>query len=256
MRFLSLLTIVLSMWMPVAAQEFATDSLALNLSTPAVDESTKFSAKQLIAPAALIALGTIGALDVHNGVNKGVADWFDDSSKPTHADDYLRFAPSILYLGLGSIPGVPCRHNFRDRFLVAATSHLAMAAMGYGLKLCVTEQRPDGSGNHSFPSGHTAFAFTGAELMRIECGNGCGAAGYAIATTVAIMRLYNQKHWLHDVLMGAGIGVLSAHIGYWLLPFEKKLLKISDKPTKPVVAALPTYDWQSRAPGVAVVAVF
>ena len=48
---------------------------------------------------------------------------------------------------------------------------------------------------NSFPSGHTANAFCGAELMRIEYGNWVGLAGYAVAVTTGVMRMYNERHW-------------------------------------------------------------
>ena len=42
-------------------------------------------------------------------------------------------------------------------------------------------------------------------------------AGYAVATTVAIMRIYNNRHWLGDVCAGAGLGILSVTLVYWTL---------------------------------------
>lgn len=53
-------------------------------------------------------------------------------------------------------------------------------------------------------SGHTATVFIGAELVRIEYGGWYGAGAYTIATGVAFMRMYNGRHWLHDVVAGAG----------------------------------------------------
>lgn len=73
--------------------------------------------------------------------------------------------------------------------------------------------------------------FTGAELMRIEYGNGIGLASYAVAVTVGALRIYNDRHWITDVFGGAAIGILSARIGYWLLPFERKLFGLDKKKT-------------------------
>lgn len=44
-------------------------------------------------------------------------------------------------------------------------------------------------------------------------------AGYAVAAGVGAMRVYNNKHWCSDILAGAGIGILSASIMYWLAPY-------------------------------------
>lgn len=41
-------------------------------------------------------------------------------------------------------------------------------------------------------------------------------AGYTIATATAYSRLLNNRHWISDVLAGAGIGILSTELGYWI----------------------------------------
>ena len=37
---------------------------------------------------------------------------------------------------------------------------------------------------------------------------------YTIATSVAALRMINDKHWQSDVVAGAGFGILSAHLAY------------------------------------------
>ena len=218
----------------------------------------RFSYNKLIAPGVLMGLGLLDAIDEKNGVNKAVRDCMTDwrGSHKTHVDDYLRFLPSASYLALGFIPGIKARHNTRDRLLAATTAHASMLVLGYGFKTIIKEQRPDMSNRKSFPSGHVALAFTGAELMRMEYGTAYGIGGYIAASTVAFLRLYNEKHWLNDVLMGAGIGILSARIGYWLLPVERKLLKINDKQNKTTVAVMPSYNPQYQSVGMSLVAQF
>ena len=39
-------------------------------------------------------------------------------------------------------------------------------------------------------------------------------AGYSIATLTGAMRMLNNRHWISDVLVGAGIGVMSVDLGY------------------------------------------
>lgn len=218
----------------------------------------KFNSKQLIVPGIFMVSSLVGAIDYNNSLNRSVNDAFTDLSngKTCKIDDYLRFLPSASHLILGSI-GVKSKHNFKERLLISATSHAAMLIMGYGSKYIIKEQRPDFSNNHSFPSGHVALAFTGAELLRQEYGTIYGIAGYAVATSVAILRLYNNKHWFNDVLMGAGIGILSARIGHWLLPLECKLFKINNKSSKTsTVAITPAYNAAEKTLGVSVFAVF
>lgn len=220
--------------------------------------SEKFNYKQLIVPGLFMVSGLVGAIDYNNDLNRSVNDAFTDLSEGNKCklDEYLRFLPSASHLLLGTV-GVKSKHNFKERLLISATSHAAMLILGYGTKFIVKEQRPDMSNNHSFPSGHVALAFTGAELLRSEYGTTYGIAGYAVATTVAFLRLYNNKHWFNDILMGAGIGILSAKIGNWMLPINRKLFKINDKHNRcSTVAITPNYSMVDRALGVSVYAVF
>lgn len=88
-------------------------------------------------------------------------------------------------------------------------------------------QRPDGSAFNSFPSGHTATAFVGAEVLRREYWHvspWIGITGYAVAAGTGFLRMYNNRHWLTDVLAGAGIGILSVEIAYWLYPTLSKAI--------------------------------
>lgn len=220
--------------------------------------SDKFNYKQLIVPSVFMVSGIVGAIDHDNNLNKSVNDAFTGLSngRTCKIDDYLRFLPSTSHLLLGSV-GVKSKHNFKERFLISATSHATMLILGYGSKYLIKEQRPDLSNNHSFPSGHVALAYTGAELLRSEYGTAYGIAGYAVATSVAFLRLYNNKHWFNDVLMGAGIGILSARIGHWLLPLECKILKINKKDTQSsTIAITPTYNMVDKALGVSLYAIF
>lgn len=79
-----------------------------------------------------------------------------------------------------------------------------------GLKFAVNEKRPNG-GSHSFPSGHTSFAFTGAEFIRKEYGWKWGIPAYLLAGYVGYSRVESNAHYTHDVLAGALIGILSNH---------------------------------------------
>ena len=259
-----LLLIFLTM-LPIQALCAVTGLDPIEISSREIDISSvndtlceKFNSKQLIVPGIFMVSGLVGAIDYNNGLNRSVNDAFNELSngKTCKIDDYLRFLPSASHLVLGSI-GVKSKHNFKERLLISATSHAAMLIMGYGSKFIIKEQRPDLSNNHSFPSGHVALAFTGAELLRQEYGTIYGIAGYTVASTVAFLRLYNNKHWFNDVVIGAGIGILSARIGYWLLPFERKFFKINNKNSKSsTIAITPAYNVAEKALSVSVYAVF
>lgn len=99
----------------------------------------------------------------------------------------------------------------------------------------------------------------GAELVRMEYKDSSplyGIGAYTIACGVAFLRLYNERHWCNDVLAGAGIGILSARIGYWLLPFEKKLFGLDKKKSRVNLAASPYYNHFSKEYGGMIVVRF
>ena len=142
--------------------------------------------------------------------------------RDTDIDDVLQYLPLAAHMGLGAL--LPARHELRDRVLLSMNASASMMALVYSTKHIVRIPRPDNGRRNSFPSGHTAMAFMGAELVRAEYGNGYGAAAYAVAATTGFLRMYNDRHWLSDVLTGAAAGVLSARVAYWLLPLERRLL--------------------------------
>ena len=78
------------------------------------------------------------------------------------------------------------------------------------LKALVHERRPDGSGNDSFPSGHTAIAFAAARFFDKRYATEASPYLYAAAGLTAIARVKADKHYAKDVLAGAGLGYVSA----------------------------------------------
>ena len=87
--------------------------------------------------------------------------------------------------------------------------------------------RPDGSDFLSFPSGHTATAFTSACLLYKEYGpksSWIGVAAFLPAFITGLSRQLNNRHWLSDVVGGAVIGILMVEVGYCLsgLLFKEK----------------------------------
>lgn len=146
-------------------------------------------------------------------------------------DDYLQYGMPVLTYGLDFIPGIDSRHNHRDRALVMATSMIFMQSVVVILKSTTSVARP-GNGNHnSFPSGHTANAMLSAHILYKEYKDvtpWIGICGYLMATTTGIFRMLNYAHWQSDVVAGAGIGLLSAEIGYMMLPVWHSILGIKD----------------------------
>lgn len=133
-------------------------------------------------------------------------------------DNVLEYVPTAAVFGL-KLLGVPAESSWKRRLTVSVVSFGINAAVTYSLKHTIHEMRPDGTDNHSFPSGHTAVAFCGATTLMHEyrkVSPWIGVAGYAVATTVAVDRVRRNRHHWGDVVAGAAIGVASAEAGYWI----------------------------------------
>jgi hypothetical protein len=146
-------------------------------------------------------------------------------------DDYLQYAPAVVAFGLDFMQGVDSRHNLRDRMLLFATSYVITGAVVNSMKGTISVWRPDRSADNAFPSGHTAVAFTGAHLLYKEYKDlspWIGVGGYAAATATGVLRVVNRRHWVSDVVMGAGIGILSVEAACLMLPVWHRLLGIGN----------------------------
>jgi PAP2 superfamily len=195
--------------------------------------------KSLIIPAGLIAYGFIalendGLKNLDNNTKLEIRE--DHPTFVSKLDNYLQYSPALAVYGLNAL-GIKGKNNFRDRTMIYAMSNVISAAFVLPLKKITKIQRPDGSGFNSFPSGHTATAFAAAEFLRMEYKDVSpwyGIAGYAAATTTGVLRLYNNKHWVSDVVAGAGFGILSTKLAYLIYPsIKRKFFK--DKPMNTMV---------------------
>lgn len=232
--------IVALLLMAVHCRGYAHNESVDTISTPQSQHFYRFRPNQLIAPGALLAAGITGVY-AFDGFRNSIRHRFNGKScgHGTLADNYIQYAPAAVYLGLGFIPGVKHRSDWRERLMAGVTAYAVMTVVNNVMKVSFREPRPDSGARNSFPSGHSATAFTGAELMRIEYGNWVGLAGYAAAATVGALRIYNDRHWINDVLGGAAIGIISARIGYWLVPLERRLFRLDKKKDIAGAALLP-----------------
>lgn len=196
-------------------------------------ENLKFKCKQLIIPTVLIGYGLIGLesddlKDLNLGIRNEVAEDIDDKIT---IDDFSQYAPIVAVYAL-NIAGIKGKNNLRERTIILGTSYLLMSGTVMGLKSLTKIERPDGSGFNSFPSGHTATAFAGAEFLWQEYKDVSvwyGISGYVVATGTGFFRIYNNKHWFTDVAAGAGIGILSTKVAYWIFPYLDKHIFKSKK---------------------------
>ncbi len=137
----------------------------------------------------------------------------------TGIDDYTQYFGPAMTVGL-KLGGYEGRSDWPRLLASAGMSYGIMAALVNGIKYTAKEMRPDGSTANSWPSGHTATSFVGATLLHKEYGltrsPWFSVAGYGVATATGVMRVLNNRHWVSDVMSGAGIGILSTELGYAL----------------------------------------
>lgn len=176
----------------------------------------------------------------------------DNPGFSTKIDNYLEYSPALAVYAL-NLAGIHGAHNFRDRTMILGISALLMTSTVGILKNSTHILRPDGSTYNSFPSGHTATAFMGAQFMWQEYKDVSpwyGVAGYAAATATGVLRLYNNRHWVSDVVTGAGIGILSTKAAYWIYP---KLQRLFIPKSAMNAMILPTYNAEWKTAGISLV---
>jgi len=179
-----------------------------------------------IAPVALIGAGLLTYRDNGFFNRQDVRDWSQEhfAGFNTNFDDLSRFLPALAVYGL-NIGGVPGRHTVGRATLSFAVGSAVYLPVVFLLKQTTNVLRPDGSSANSFPSGHTAAAFSSAVFLEEEYGYRnrlYPVAGYAVASITGMLRILNDRHWISDVLVGAGIGMLGTRVGYAIVDHFKK----------------------------------
>ncbi|MEO5683943.1 MAG: phosphatase PAP2 family protein [Chitinophagaceae bacterium] len=221
----------------------AADTVRLSINWDNPQQKRVFPHRSFILPAAMVAYGvvTLNSNQLRSLNEKVKEEVYTERSNKDkiHIDNVLLYAPAAAVYGLNAM-GIKGKNNFRDRTMLYAMSQLIQSAVVFPVKKLVAENRPDESNRLSFPSGHTACAFASAEFMRQEYKDVSpwyGVAGYAAAASTGFLRMYNNKHWLSDVVAGAGIGIMSTRLSYWIYPLIKRKL-FKDKAVSTVVMPL------------------
>lgn len=142
-----------------------------------------------------------------------------DENWKSKIDDYSQLSPYVVIAGMKAL-GYQGRSSW-DRLMTSALlSNGVMALIVNATKYSVKEMRPDNSTANSFPSGHTSTAFTAATILHKEYGltrsPWFSVGGYTVAIGTGFMRVLNNRHWISDVIAGAGVGLISTEVGYFL----------------------------------------
>jgi membrane-associated phospholipid phosphatase len=204
------------------------DALALtsldSIPTENVKKERYFRPAAIIVPTTFLVYGClkpvisgIENLDtrIWENINNNHPDFY------TTADDYLQWAPSASVYLMDAFK-VKTKHSFKEHLLIDAGSIIITGGAGYVMRKIsgnIDEYNTHGTW---FPSGHTANAFRGAEIVFQELKDRnrvLSYSGYLVATAVGVLRIYNKQHLLSEVLAGAGLGMLSTKLTY--LVFDK-----------------------------------
>jgi len=139
----------------------------------------------------------------------------------TPIDDYLLFVP-IVQMYAADAFGMKAKNHWFDQTKYLIISNVVSTGSSELLKATITKTRPDGD-PYSFPSGHSTIAFTNAAVLQNEfqeTSTVYAYSGYAFAATTGVFRMLNNKHYVSDVLVGAGIGILVTQLVYHFEPLK------------------------------------
>lgn len=196
-----------------------TDSLTIDL-----PQKPRSFLKQSVVPLTLIGTGVIinyssGTFGKEN-IQDGVMDAFPDFH--TNADDFLLFVPALT-MYTADLFRVESQNDPFTQTKYLLISGIATNMVTYGLKYLTNETRPNGEDDLSFPSGHTANAFVMATVLFHEFKATkpvLAYSGFLFASATGALRVMNNEHWVSDVLVGAGIGIIITDLVYRFEPLK------------------------------------
>ena len=200
---------------------------AQNNDSTALYKPHKFELKFAHLPSLLIISGISASGNEEEGFKKEIVEERNKrfSTFGTHIDNYLQFSPIAIAYGLDAL-GYKSKTDIKNRTAILLKGEVLMTGVVFALKKITHQLRPDKSGYNSFPSGHTAQAFAAATFLSEEYKKKfkwMPYAAYGLASSVAVLRMANNKHYISDVLVGAGLGILLMKLSY--LTHQQKLNK-------------------------------
>lgn len=134
-------------------------------------------------------------------------------------EDYGLALSPLAATWVMKVCGVKSRSTTRRMLTANGLAVGLTIGLSQTLRWSVTEERPDGSNTNSFPSMHASLAYMSATLLCREYGHispWITIGGYTAATGTQMLRVKHNAHWMNDIFMGAGIGIVSTHLAYFL----------------------------------------
>ncbi|MCF8319689.1 MAG: phosphatase PAP2 family protein [Flavobacterium sp.] len=195
-------------------------------SIPFLIKEDKLSFKQFVFPAVLISGGLLMKntpmnTNLQNEFRKILGEDFHNK-----VDNYIQYEALLQIYG-GRYLGLKPKNDALRQTINIVVSNAIMGGIVTSMKFSFKELRPDGTDELSFPSGHTATAFTNASILFYEYKDAniwYASSGYLFAAATGFLRIANNKHYTSDVLAGAGIGTaVGLAVSYWS-PFKSLTL--------------------------------
>lgn len=145
------------------------------------------------------------------------------------AGDGVRVALPVLAGGMSLLRGD------EDGLVQFAKSFVVSSGLAFGIKKATNFERPDGTGDDAFPSGHTTNAFSAASYLDHRYGWKYGLPAYMAAGFVGYSRLEADEHDFKDVATGALLSWTVSHLFVTPLPItasgevgpDRALLRVS-----------------------------
>ena len=209
----------------VSPEAFAQREISQPHSAPRDSTLWVIKAGDVIPPVTLALAGLVAQGRISRHFKQDVRSKYPNFH--SKADEFLPYAPGVISLGLASA-GVKGKHKLGDQVILALLSNIIAQGVTQSLKRVIKYPRPDQSDYYSFPSGHTTTAFANATILHEEYGQRSvlySIGGYGTATAVGGLRILNNKHWLADVLMGAGVGIGATKALYISYPWLQKTVR-------------------------------
>ena len=197
-----------------------------------------FNLKKTIVPISLMTSGIVFDANGRESLKNEVVEERNEHlfGFTNHFDDYAQFTPFFALYGF-ELAGMKPRTDWKNRSAILLKAQFVNLGLVYVLKTTLKKTRPDGTA-FSFPSGHTANAFAGATMLAIEYGENhrwVPYISYAFASGIGVMRMANNKHYISDVLFGAGLGILSVKAAYWTHQYRWNKQKSESDPFAGVI---------------------
>lgn len=197
-----------------------TDSLRSN-------KPLRFTPVQLVVPVGAMAAGTALIFTEKKPANINTGKHLGFGS---YAEDYIQYSP-LMANTIFDLAGMKSRTDRVNKLAIGIKTGLIVLGSVSALKYTTHRWRPDGSNHLSYPSGHTATAFAGATALSTEYRDNypwVPYAAYTVAGGVGALRVIHNKHYLSDVIVGAGLGILSSKIAYWTHQYRWKTKRQND----------------------------